>query len=467
MYIGLGLPITAIRGAAGFGGAISTATVGQTVYAVLPITGPGNPPGAPNATPTLRWQRNGTNIPGATGVAYVVQAADIGAGTLSVVGTGTAGEAISIPAISVQAVPVVPVAPANTVAPTISGTAQEGQTLTVARGTWTGTGPITYAYQWQRGGVDIAGATATTYAAVFDDVGTTLRVVVTASNAGGVVSANSAATAVVSAQPPSSTFISRYSTVPVADPDPVMAAYTPDPAQFDFYSRFDNGLANEIAGGVALTPINAPLVADGRLKTIGRLGQGARGAFASVPAEVTFGVEVDYRRYGGNPNYDRILSLGALGANSSLTTGHLTLCIHRIGREDHLQLTHANTNWYNVPIPSPRMTLLLTFRSGRCALWVNGTKVLDRNGAVPAIKDYAFGVDLSDPMFRPCTADFGGFFASRAAFDEAAMRTAAANLGGPVPASIAAGTAILGLPQAVADGRQLTFNTSGIEGVAA
>ena len=199
MYIGLGLPITAIRGAAGFGGAISTATVGQTVYAVLPITGPGNPPGAPNATPTLRWQRNGTNIPGATGVAYVVQAADIGAGTLSVVGTGTAGEAISIPAISVQAVPVVPVAPANTVAPTISGTAQEGQTLTVARGTWTGTATITYAYQWQRGGVNIHGATATTYAAVFDDVGTTLRVVVTASNAGGVVSANSAATAVVSA----------------------------------------------------------------------------------------------------------------------------------------------------------------------------------------------------------------------------------------------------------------------------
>ena len=96
-------------------------------------------------------------------------------------------------------IPAISVAPANTVLPTISGTAQEGQTLTATAGTWTGTAPITYAYQWQRGLVDIPGATATTYAAVFDDVGTTLRVVVTASNAGGVVAANSAATAVVSA----------------------------------------------------------------------------------------------------------------------------------------------------------------------------------------------------------------------------------------------------------------------------
>lgn len=198
MYIGVGLPIAAIRSAPGFGGAISNATVGQTVYAVLPITGAGNPPGAPNHLPTYQWQRNGANIPGATGVSYVVQAADIGAGSLSVTGRGTANEVITIPAISVQAVPVVPVAPANTVAPSISGTAQEGQTLTAARGTWTGTAPITYAYQWQRGGDDIAGATASSYTAVFDDVGTTLRVAVTASNAAGSVSANSAATAVVS-----------------------------------------------------------------------------------------------------------------------------------------------------------------------------------------------------------------------------------------------------------------------------
>ena len=40
--------------------------------------------------------------------------------------------------------------PATPSLPTISGTAQSGQTLTASPGSWSGTQPITYAYQWQR-----------------------------------------------------------------------------------------------------------------------------------------------------------------------------------------------------------------------------------------------------------------------------------------------------------------------------
>ncbi|MFN8222138.1 MAG: hypothetical protein U0R50_02695 [Gaiellales bacterium] len=97
------------------------------------------------------------------------------------------------------------VKPANTVLPAISGTAQVGSTLSLTDGTWTGTAPITYAYQWQRCGTScaaIAGATAKTYAAVAADQGQTLRAVVTASNAAGSTAATSAATAAVQPAPP-------------------------------------------------------------------------------------------------------------------------------------------------------------------------------------------------------------------------------------------------------------------------
>jgi hypothetical protein len=97
-------------------------------------------------------------------------------------------------------------APSNTGSPTISGTAQEGNTLTANTGTWTSSSAVTYGYQWQRCNstgaacINIAGATGQTYTVQAADVGNTLRVVVTARNTDGSSSANSANTAVVTAK---------------------------------------------------------------------------------------------------------------------------------------------------------------------------------------------------------------------------------------------------------------------------
>jgi Hypothetical glycosyl hydrolase family 15 len=96
--------------------------------------------------------------------------------------------------------------PANTSAPTISGTAQQGQTLRASVGTWSGS-PTSYAYQWRRcdsAGANcagIAGATASSFTLTSVDVGKTIRVLVTATNSAGATSASSAATAVVMASP--------------------------------------------------------------------------------------------------------------------------------------------------------------------------------------------------------------------------------------------------------------------------
>lgn len=83
------------------------------------------------------------------------------------------------------------VLPVNTVAPALSGTAQEGQTLTCSTGTWTGTPIITYTYQWKRNGSDIGSATNSTYTLVTADVGQSIKCTVTATNGAGSVNADS------------------------------------------------------------------------------------------------------------------------------------------------------------------------------------------------------------------------------------------------------------------------------------
>ena len=79
--------------------------------------------------------------------------------------------------------------------PAGGGPAHDGETLSAGPGTWNATGTPTYTYQWQRCDAagndcqDIAGATSSTYTPTAADVGGTVRVVVTATNAAGATPA--------------------------------------------------------------------------------------------------------------------------------------------------------------------------------------------------------------------------------------------------------------------------------------
>jgi fibronectin type 3 domain-containing protein len=117
--------------------------------------------------------------------------------------------------------------------PAISGTAVAGETLTADPGSWSGTQPVTFAYQWRRcdttGGscADVADATEATYVLSEADEDATIRVAVTASNAAGSQTASSDATEpVVVNRPP-------YGGTPVITGIPALAeTLTADPGSW-------------------------------------------------------------------------------------------------------------------------------------------------------------------------------------------------------------------------------------------
>lgn len=162
----------------------------------------------------LQWQRcdtSGLNCVALTSAAtYAVQTADTGF-TIKLVFTVKNAIGSVLASALTQPVggtaPPPPAAPVNTALPTISGTPQDGQTVATSVGTWSGS-PTAYTFQWSRcdssGGActAVSGATTASYPVQTADVGDTLRVAVTASNATGSASATSVATTLVAPAPP-------------------------------------------------------------------------------------------------------------------------------------------------------------------------------------------------------------------------------------------------------------------------
>ncbi len=129
---------------------------------------------------SYQWQKNGVNIPGATGVTYTTPpttAADSGA-TYRVVATTTGGSVTSTAAaLTVIALPAGP----TIVTPPADLSILGGQAISFSVSA-TGAGTLTY--QWQRDGMNLSGATSATYTEPHgtpSDSGSTYRVLVTGS----------------------------------------------------------------------------------------------------------------------------------------------------------------------------------------------------------------------------------------------------------------------------------------------
>ena len=126
---------------------------------------------------SYQWQSGGANV-GTDSASYSLVASDIGNTiTVTVSYTDAGGTPESVVSTPSAVVANTNDAPAGSVI--ITGTATEDQPLTAdTSGLSDADGLGTFSYQWQRSGVDIGGATGSTYTLSDDDVGNTLTVTV-------------------------------------------------------------------------------------------------------------------------------------------------------------------------------------------------------------------------------------------------------------------------------------------------
>jgi hypothetical protein len=150
--------------------------------------------------------------------------------------------------------------PAGITAPAISGVDAVGHLLACSTGTWSGTTPLTYSYQWERNGVTLAGRIAASYRVAAGDIRTKLACAVTARNAVGHAAGQSAAVAVL----PSDAFTIQ---TPTARASGVVAVrlVLPGPGRLDAVATFRS----------TTRPAGAAVPAAGKTTTYGRVSASA------------------------------------------------------------------------------------------------------------------------------------------------------------------------------------------------
>ena len=179
------------------------------------LANPGVWAGSAPITYHYQWERCSSltavceAISGATSATYTLEAVDVASSMIvKVLASNSVGSAS---ASSPETTVVGALLPVNLGLPSILGSLLEGQLLSALPGSWSGTQPISYAYQWLACNAagescsEIPGATAPTLKLLAGLIGDTVEVVVTATNAGGSTSATSSATSLVQGLLPSNT----------------------------------------------------------------------------------------------------------------------------------------------------------------------------------------------------------------------------------------------------------------------
>jgi hypothetical protein len=145
-------------------------------------------------------------------------------------------------------------APVNDVSPSLTGVATQSHVLSGFAGAWNASPPPSIGLQWSRCNASgasctaISGQTTATYITAAADVGSTIRLLVTASNASGKVSLYSAPSAVIASGPATSQmgdtstgFTSVYVQSPTELSSVFTAASSGKTTDFEFFARGAGG----------------------------------------------------------------------------------------------------------------------------------------------------------------------------------------------------------------------------------
>ena len=253
----------------------SSVTVTAGAAASFTVAASGTP------TPTYQWQKGGVNIAGATSATYSIASTVAGdAGSYTAVATNAAGSATSTAAtLTVNAATT---APTITTQPSsVTVTAGAAASFTVAA-----SGSPTPTYQWKKGGVNIAGATSTTYSIASTVAGDAGSYTVVATNSAGSAT-STAATLTVNAAAVAPTITTQPSSVTVtagaAASFTVAASGSPTPTY-----QWQKGGVN-IAGATSATYSIASTVA-GDAGSYTAVATNSAGSVTSTAATLTVNV---------------------------------------------------------------------------------------------------------------------------------------------------------------------------------
>lgn len=239
----------------------------------------------------------------------------------------------------------------------VTGSTQQGSTLTVTPGTWGGSPTPTLTYQWLRDGANITGETGLTYVTDGDDVDTAVSVRETATNAGGTDSATSNEIDVVLVGTPELTEHPAAASKEVGQTASFSAECTATPtATFQWQSSTNGGSSwSNVSGGTGgsgtanTTTYTTPALAEvdnGRLYRVTFTNVG--GSATSNTALLSMVVEQDAVRFAGD-------SAGAYLAYALGANGHTDLTVEMLV---YLEQRNALASILELPGVAGRTTLL-------------------------------------------------------------------------------------------------------------